>query len=99
MYTDEKSRIQLTVELAITLDAGVDFAKSTYMLKGDGPVALMCYEVVSTLREILRLRRFPKATAIARELSSGNNHARNRLIRHANECIQPGYDYFESLLT
>ena len=83
MYTDEKARIQLTVELAIALDAGMDFAKSTYMLEGDGPVALMCYEVISTLLEIVRLRHFPKANTITRQLSNGNNHVRDR---HAKEC-------------
>ena len=34
------------MELAVTVDAGKPFVQATYVLEGDGPLALQCYEVL-----------------------------------------------------
>ena len=39
----------LLIELAVTIDACEAFVKACYTLEGDGPLALTCYNVLSTV--------------------------------------------------
>ena len=43
-------KIELQMELAVTIDAGEPFVKATYRLEGDGPLVFTEYEEISTLR-------------------------------------------------
>ena len=40
---------KLMVDLAAVIDAGEPLVKTTYNLKGDGPLALHCYEEMTTI--------------------------------------------------
>ena len=42
--------IQLKVELAVAIDFGEQFVKSTCNLEGDGAYIVTCYEVILKLR-------------------------------------------------
>ena len=46
---DPTKKAYLQLELAVTVDAGLSFVQATYKLEGDGPLALECYEVISSL--------------------------------------------------
>jgi len=45
----ESDLTNLLIELAVTIDAGEAFVKACYTLEGDGPLALTCYNVLSTV--------------------------------------------------
>ena len=49
ILADPIKNSRLQVELAAVIDAGEPFVKATYVLEGDGPLALSCYEVVYTV--------------------------------------------------
>ena len=83
------------MELDITVDAGEPFVKSTYRLEGDGPLALIAYEEISTLRATISTGHYPNVVAVSETLSSVLS-CRNQLIAYAKACLKPAYDYFET---
>ena len=52
------------MELAMTVDAMEPFVKITYILEGDGPLALETYERVHTLSVGITAEHFPSSCAI-----------------------------------
>ena len=50
ILNDPQQMCFLQVELAVTIDAGMPFVRATYNLEGDGPLALKCYEEISSLK-------------------------------------------------
>ena len=62
--------VQLKMELAIVVDAGGPFVKATYVLEGDGPLALQVYEEIQKLYATIANQHFPNTFAVAREVSS-----------------------------
>ena len=40
----------LTIELTAVVDFGEEFVEATYRLEGDGPLAVECYEIITTLK-------------------------------------------------
>ena len=85
---------KLQIELAVVVDAGEPFVKSTYRLEGDGPLVLAAYEEISSLRAAISTAFYPNTDAVARKLSS--NPGRNQMLTaYAKTCVQPAYDYFE----
>ena len=51
---NSQEKAYLMVELAVTIDAAMPFVKATYVLEGDGPLALSCYETISALNAAAR---------------------------------------------
>ena len=45
LFSDPNKKIQLQIELAIAVDFGEPLVKATYNLKGDDPLALLCYKI------------------------------------------------------
>ena len=85
----------LLVELAATIDAGEPFIKATYKLEGDGPLALQCYEILSSVRAAVQVFHLPNTVAVAKRVASPTR-SEQHWIDYAKSCIKPGYDYFYS---
>ena len=84
----------LHMDLAVTVDAGEPFVKSTYKLEGDGPRALSAYEEISTLCAAVSTEQYPNVVAVSNKLTAVST-SRNQLIAYAQACVKPAYDYFE----
>ncbi len=100
-YLDDPSKKGfLQLELAVIVDAGMPFVQATYKLEGDGPLALECYEVISSLTAAVNMTvpHYPNLQAVARSLSGGNQHIQQQLLRYATACVQPGVQYFNERL-
>ncbi len=48
ILNDPPSFRKLKMEIAITVDAGEPFVKTTYRLEGDGPLVFSAYEEITT---------------------------------------------------
>ena len=82
------------VERAVTVDTALPFVKTTYVLDGDGPLALSCYESISYLNAAARQGNYSILASVASNLSSGVTNMEEYLIDHAKSCIQPGVSYY-----
>ena len=64
---------KLKMELAAMIDAMEPFVKACYILEGDGALALVAYEHISTLYAVVSSDHYPNVAAIARHLSGGDS--------------------------
>ena len=94
----ESDRTNPIIELAITVDADQGFVKACYTLEDDGPLALTCYEVLSTIKASIQVQHRPNTHAVARQLAAQHKQPalEQQLITYAKSCVQPGFTYFES---
>ena len=60
----------LLIEFAVTVDAGESFIKACYTLEGDGPLALSCYEVLSTVRASIQVKHWPNTRALVQRFAA-----------------------------
>lgn len=61
---------KLQIELAITVDIGEPFVKSTYQLEGIGPLVLAAFEKITALRATISAAYYLNTNAFAQKLSS-----------------------------
>ena len=89
--------VLLKMELAAVIDAGRPLVQATYVLEGDGPLLLQCYEEVSKVSASFSTGYYPNVNAVAQATAaeSGNPAFEQTLIDYANQCIRPAKDYFE----
>ena len=85
---------KLKIELAVTVDVMDPFVKTTYNLKGDGPLSITAYECVRSLYAHVGVRDFPNVNAVARQLAGGNGTHEQQLATYASGCVDPAFDYF-----
>jgi len=52
----------------------------------------MLYSVISTEHNL-------NVNAMAKQLATGNAAREQQLVRYAKACVQPAYQYFQSLIT
>ena len=97
ILADPIKNSRLQVELAAVIDAGEPFVKATYVLEGDGPLALSCYEVVATLLAGIHVQHYPNLLAIAQTISNGHPALKQQWIDYGKACIAPGLQYFKPL--
>ena len=83
------------MELAVTVDAGEPLVKATYKLEGDGPLAIDCYEVLSSVKAAIQVCHLPNTVAISKRLAT-TVLPEDHWMKYAKECITPGYDYFKA---
>ena len=101
ILSDPVKNVQLKMELAVVIDAGELFVKSTYTLEGDGPLALCAYEEIRKLYATITTQHFPNTFAVARHLSScsgsptAQQQSIQQLVAYAVKCVQPGFAYFK----
>ena len=92
LLTDKKD--MLMMELAAVIDVGEPLVKTTYDLEGDGPLALNCYNVMTTVLTSVRTGYYPNVKVVSRRLSNGNDQLCQRWVRYAMDCVEPGLEYF-----
>lgn len=85
---------KLQMELSMTIDAMEPFARVTYLLEGDGPLALQAYEHVTTLFRAISTSHYPNANAMAKKLSNGDTRHEQQLLAYAESCVTSAYAYF-----
>ena len=54
----------LLIELAVIVDVGEPFVKACYNLEGDGPLAPVCYEMLSSVRASVQVKHWPNTQAV-----------------------------------
>ena len=84
------------MELAITIDAMEPFVKATYILEGDGALALVAYEGLTTLFAVITSEQYPNVAAVAKNLCSGDSRHERQLVEYAKACVVPAFTYFKS---
>ena len=87
---DPTKKALLQFELAVIVDAGMPFVQATYKLEGDGPLALECYEVISSLTTAVNMvvLHYPNLQAVPRSLSGGNQQTQQQLVQYATSSFQ-----------
>lgn len=55
----------MELELAATVDWGQLFVKATYLLEGDGPLAVECFEIIKTVQAAIQAAHTPNVVAVA----------------------------------
>ena len=78
------------------VDAMEPFVKATYILEGDGALALTTYEHINALYQSIALQHYRNVSAVAKKLSNGISVHEQQLIGYAKECVNlPIYEYFQ----
>lgn len=95
ILSDPQRLISLKLELAITIDLGEHFVKTTYFLEGDGPLVFSCYEKLSAIARVCQAPHFPNVRAIAAAIA-GQDPDQNAaaLERRAKACVEPAIQWF-----
>ena len=86
---------KLKIEIAITVDAMSPFVPSTYLLEGDGPLALVAYRQTSKLHATI-CEHYPNVLQLLRTRLGENTTHEQQLLAYGRNCVQPGYSYFQS---
>ena len=95
MITNVQSLSHLKLELAAVMDIGEHFVKSIYILEGDSPLVLICYEEIKKLRAIIQAAHYPNINAIAADLAPDNSMVQQQLILYTLSCVKDGLEYFQ----
>ena len=82
--------------MSIVVDVGIHFVKATYELKGDGPLALTCYEVITALSEAINPAHYLNTRAVVRQLTA-DPAKQQILLQFASACVQPGLKHFSKM--
>ena len=77
---------ELMVELAVTVDAGEPFVKATYILEGDGQLAIECYEILSSVKAAVQVCHLPNTVAISKRLAT-TALPEDHWIQYAKACV------------
>ena len=85
-------KTNLMTELAVTIDAGESFVKACYTLE-DSPLALSCYEVLSTVKALIQVKHWGKTHAVAWKCAVECQlpAVEQQLMTYALTCVQPGF--------
>lgn len=63
------------------------------MLEENGPLALNCYEIVSTLSAGIHIQHYPNLT-ITQKISGVSPALKQQWVEYGKACIAPGLQYF-----
>ena len=86
----------LQLGLAAIVDWGEHFVKATYLLEGDGPIGLKCYEVIGEVLAAIHAAHCPNVQAVAKKLEGKLRGVHMpQLLRYAESCVKPDLDYFQ----
>ena len=64
-FYDPQTKSKLQVEMAATVDWGEPFVKACYHLKGDGLLALDCFETIDQVIASVATENIPNVRAVA----------------------------------
>ena len=85
--TDTQKSICLQLELAVVIDAGEVFVKSSYALEGDEALIFKCYEVLCELYASIQMAHFPNLVAVSRRLC--HTTTQNKLTKPLGKNYSP----------
>ena len=88
---DQPTCRKLKLEVAVTVDAMKPFVKATYLLEGDGPLALVAYQHLRLLYAHIETEHYPNVSAVTRQLSRGNPSHEQQAIAYAKACCNTAY--------
>ena len=74
------------------------FVQVTYKLEGDGPIAIECYEIISSLSVSVRMETYPNVQAVVKSIANGKTDVQQRWMRYAKAHIKPALDYYKEHL-
>lgn len=97
-FENIEKKQHLLLEIAIVVDVGVHFVKATYILEGDGALALSCYDTITTVITTVNQASYPNTQAIVKILSA-ELLIQKQLLDYAIECVNPGINYFQTCLS
>ena len=66
MLSHRQKRVLLKMEVAAVVDAGRPLVQATYVLEGDGPLLVQCYEELSKVSASFSAAYYPNTKAVAR---------------------------------
>ena len=92
-FQDQLKKVHLHLELASIIDWGENFVKATYILEGDGPLCLKCYEMIDMIHAAIASAHCPNVEAVAKKLTIETRLRESQMLQYA---IQPGLNYFKS---
>lgn len=95
VLNDQPQCRKLKMELAIMVDSMLPFVKATYLLEGDGPLALTVYQCLSELDAHIVAEHYPNVEAVARRLSNGDAIHKQQLVAYAKNCVVGAYGYYK----
>ena len=72
------------------------FVRATYLLEGDGPLALGAYERLMTLFQAISAEHYPNVDAVAKKLANGDTRHEQQLVAYAKSCVSSAYAYFRT---
>lgn len=93
---DPSQSRKLKMELAVTIDVMEPFVKATYVLEGDGPLAFVAYERLTTLFTVIASEHYPNVNTAAKNLSSGDSRHEHQLVAYAKSYVVPVFTDFKS---
>lgn len=71
IFTDPQKIALFQIELAAVIDMGEPFVKATYTLEGDGPLALECFEIISTIQAAIHAEHIPNVRTVVEQTLPG----------------------------
>ena len=92
---DEPTFRKVKLEAAITVDAMKPFVRATYILEGDGPLALVAYQHLSFLYAHITTEHYPNVFAVAQHISGEKASRKQQAIPYAKACCYAAYSYFK----
>lgn len=95
IVNDQPACRKLKLEMAITVDSMKPFVKATYLMEGDGPLAVVAYQHLSLLSNHIATQHYPNVSALAQQLASGNQSHEQQAISYAKACCNTAYSYFK----
>ena len=87
-----QQKCALMIEMAVVVDAGRVFVKSTYNMEGDGPLVLTAYENIQSAFESINVRHYPNVDAVVAQVVPPQ--MQNQWKDYAMTCIKPATDFF-----
>jgi hypothetical protein len=88
----------IRLELAAIIDGGSIFRNLTYWFEGDGPLVFCAYDKITAALKFTEDPSFPNVTAVI-DCITNDNAQKERLRAHARAVLQPGFDYFKTILS
>ena len=94
-FADVNKVISLKLELAALIDVGEVFVKATYVLEGDGPLVLSCFETLQGVCNACQNVHLPNVHAVAVAIVDADP-AQNvaALEQEAKRSVQPAIEWF-----
>ena len=94
ILNNEDMNRQLCLQLAVTVDAGLQFVTKTYELEGDGDIIVDTYTFLQEIATAAALRHYPNTKAMADKFADGDANYSAQMFQQALECVLPAITYF-----